>query len=264
MRTTIATLAFLPAALWGQQSAARSHFQQPGYVGGREPYTRQVEVLIPRGQRGPVRGKPLSAAEVYRTTQTLSDGTQVDRSNTSLFYRDAEGRMRSESPARVLIFDPVAGFTYQLNPKEKTYQKDPVPPRSSSEWIAAEGNGTHVSSTSAELNGDPGTSYAQRYGDRGDAALVTEELPPQTVGGVPAKGSRITITIPAGTFGNNREVKVVNERWYSDDLQVLLKSSNSDPRYGTTTYELTRIVRAPPDPALFQVPADYRLVNRRN
>jgi len=38
----------------------------------------------------------------------------------------------------------------------------------------------------------------------------------------------------------------VNERWYSDDLQMVVKSSNSDPRFGTTTYELTDINRAEP------------------
>jgi hypothetical protein len=42
-------------------------------------------------------------------------------------------------------------------------------------------------------------------------------------------------------------------------MQMLLKSSNSDPRFGATTYELTDLKQAPPDPSLFRVPADYRL-----
>jgi len=54
-------------------------------------------------------------------------------------------------------------------------------------------------------------------------------------------------------------LKVVNERWLSDEMQILLKSSNVDPRFGTTTYELTDLVQAPPDSSLFQVPTDYRL-----
>ena len=33
--------------------------------------------------------------------------------------------------------------------------------------------------------------------------------------------------------------------------------ANSDPRYGDTTYELTNISMAPPDPALFEIPSDY-------
>jgi hypothetical protein len=38
---------------------------------------------------------------------------------------------------------------------------------------------------------------------------------------------------------------------------MLVKSSNADPRFGNTTYELTGINRAEPDPGLFLIPADY-------
>ena len=38
---------------------------------------------------------------------------------------------------------------------------------------------------------------------------------------------------------------------------MLLKTSNSDPRFGINTYELTNIKQDQPDPALFQVPAGY-------
>ena len=88
---------------------------------------------------------------------------------------------------------------------------------------------------------------------------LRKNLQPQVVNGIRAKGSRVTMTIPKGTFGNDRDLNVVNDRWYSEELQVLLKSSNSDPRFGVTTYELTNIVQDPPHPSLFQVPADYSL-----
>ena len=42
-------------------------------------------------------------------------------------------------------------------------------------------------------------------------------------------------------------------------MQILLKSANSDPPFGTTSYELTGLVAAQPDPSLFGMPADYRL-----
>ena len=88
---------------------------------------------------------------------------------------------------------------------------------------------------------------------------VTEDLGREVINGIQCNGARMTITIPKGAFGNDRDVKVVNERWYSDDLQVLVKSSNSDPRFGVTTYELANILQAPPDPGLLRVPSDYRL-----
>ena len=209
------------------------------------------------GQAGPVSNKPFSGVETRRTTQVLSDGTHVDRSDTSNFYRDAEGRMRSESPQRVLIYDPVTRQIYDLNPANKTYTKSAESATSVS--IAVVNGGTYVRGRSGNISPLP-THMDLGIPARAARSVVTstEELPRQSLNGVAVKGSRITSTIPPGTFGNDREVKIVTERWYSDDLQVLVKSTNSDPRFGTTTYELTNIVQGPPNPALFQVPADYR------
>ena len=72
-----------------------------------------------------------------------------------------------------------------------------------------------------------------------------------------AQGTRETRTIPVGTIGNDRDLQIVDERWFSNDLQLLVKSVNSDPLFGETTYQLTNIVRTMQDPALFQAPADY-------
>ena len=82
----------------------------------------------------------------------------------------------------------------------------------------------------------------------------------ETVNGVAAQGTRNTQIIPAGRIGNNRDIHVVNERWYSNDLQLLVKTVNSDPRFGVTTYQLANIVQGTQDPALFQIPSDYTVV----
>jgi hypothetical protein len=86
---------------------------------------------------------------------------------------------------------------------------------------------------------------------------VEEDLPAQNLNGVLATGRRTTVTIPAGEIGNDRPIQVVNETWYSSDLKMMVKSSNSDPRFGDTSFELTNIIRSEPDPGLFQIPADY-------
>ena len=54
-------------------------------------------------------------------------------------------------------------------------------------------------------------------------------------------------------------INIVDERWYSPELQVVVMTRHSDPRYGETTYRLTNISRAEPAAALFQVPSDYTL-----
>jgi len=81
-----------------------------------------------------------------------------------------------------------------------------------------------------------------------------------TINGVLATGHRTTLTIAAGEIGNDRPIVVTSETWYSSDLQMVVKSSNSDPRFGDTSFELTNIVRSEPDPSLFQIPADYTVI----
>ena len=83
------------------------------------------------------------------------------------------------------------------------------------------------------------------------------------INGINAEGHRSVIKIPAGQIGNNREIQVVSERWFSNDLQMTVKTSNTDPRFGDSTYELTNIVQGAQDPSLFQVPAGFTDLNSR-
>jgi hypothetical protein len=198
-------------------------------------------------QSGPVIARPLSGTETRRTTQTLSDGTTVERADVSHFYRDGTGRTREESPVRAEIFDPVGHFEYDLNPAKKTYVKIPL---SNNATFSVAVFGRTSSTSVYSSNGNPHVTV------KSSSSGMTEDLGQQTVNGVLAKGSRVTETIPAGTFGNNRDIKIVSERWYSDDLQILVKSINNDPRFGVNTYELTDIDRSTPDPSLFLPPSD--------
>src|ERR1051326_430013 len=106
-----------------------------------------------------VTGAPYSAQATTEITQTLSDGNQINRTETSQVYRDSEGRTRREhtlsgagpfmfftSPGPVTagegpvtggavtnpsgtprqmitINDPVAGVHYMLNPQDKSAVK---------------------------------------------------------------------------------------------------------------------------------------------
>lgn len=210
---------------------------------------------IEGAQSGPVTGIPISGKEVRRTTQTLNDGTLVDHSDISYFYRDAFGRMRAESPNRVEIFDPVSHVEFDMDPRKKVYRRLPLPNNPAYISVAVVG-GTSATSVSSDTGGNTHHAASSASGS------TTEDLGRETVNGLLAKGTRVTVTIPVGAFGNNREVKVVNERWFSEELQTLVKSSNNDPRFGLNVYELTNIDRTPPNPALFEPPSDYTLVSR--
>src|SRR6266436_309289 len=93
MTVTVAA-AFAQISPWQMTS----HFQQPGWIATPGSGPINYPTLPTDAQSGPVTGKPFSGTESRRSVQTLADGTHVEDSSTSLYYRDSQGRMRSESP----------------------------------------------------------------------------------------------------------------------------------------------------------------------
>jgi TonB family protein len=96
-------------------------------------------------------------------------------------------------------------------------------------------------------------------GGRTKVESRTEQLGTQMVEGIAAEGIRYTDTIPAGAIGNEREINIVRERWYSPELQMVILMKHVDPRYGESTQRLTNIDRNEPDASLFQVPDGYEI-----
>src|SRR5262249_49996026 len=88
-----------------------------------------------------VKGAPYSATATTETIQTLSDGNQIIRKNESKLYRDSEGRTRleqtletigkwtavGEAQQNIFINDPVAGVSYNLDPRTHTAYKSVYP-----------------------------------------------------------------------------------------------------------------------------------------
>lgn len=243
-----------------------------------------------------VKGAPYSAQAVTETVQALSDGNRIVRKHTAQLYRDAEGRTRREQTVgyfgpyaasgeetqTVFINDPVAGFSYILEPSSKTARKMPrMELRFKTEGDAAAGKAvqevqrkieiertfnTRVAGPDAQATGtavivtgpsSPDSVTFERHSSKHEAK--TEKLEARSFDGVQAEGTRTTITIPAGEIGNEQPIQIVDEHWYSPDLQVVVMTRHSDPRSGETTYRLTNISRTEPAATLFQVPSDYTL-----
>lgn len=195
-----------------------------------------------------IAGKPYSATAVTHTAQLLADGSQIERTQSQVLYRDEQGRERTEAQEGkfIRIMDPVAGFAYTLDTAAKTAQPLQL------------NNVSQAAITTNPPYRSPfeiATEEAKRTPN-----LAVEDLGTQFINGVHAHGARTTNTIPVGAIGNNRELKVVSERWLSKDIGVTVKTVSTDPRFGTTTYELTNIVLGPPDPSLFHVPSDYTVL----
>jgi hypothetical protein len=217
------------------------------------------------GDVKPVTGAPFSAQATTEISQALADGNQINNKETATVARDSSGRTRRDGTIRrigllasagsqpdiVRIVDPVAGMTYMLDVPTKTAVKVPL----------------------KSGPGDVGINPKERFRkfrdhsnqvvDSLNRQVVTESLGDQMMGGVDAQGTRTTETIPAGAIGNQKPIVIVSERWYSPDLQETIYSKRTDPRFGTTIYQLTNISRQEPDPSLFQVPADYAIQDGR-
>jgi hypothetical protein len=223
-----------------------------------------------------VKGAPFSAQATTVTDQTLADGNHIHQQNDATLYRDSQGRTRrettlgglgpwsateAETKPVVMINDPVAGVHYMLHPDERRAIQMPLP--ETAPPLKAEGSKIAVEDkVFVAPVPPPGTTaggevhmFYHRLGDEPNSE--SEPLGTQMIEGVKAEGKRITSTIPAGAFGNDQPIRIVTERWYSPELQMVVMSKRSDPRVGETTFRLSNINRAEPAATLFQVPADY-------
>lgn len=87
--------------------------------------------------------------------------------------------------------------------------------------------------------------------------LTPGPLEHKMIDGIPVEGRKTTTVIAAGQIGNEQPITITSEEWRSADLNVLIQTRHTDPRTGESSYRLTNIIRAEPDPSLFMVPADY-------
>ena len=245
----------------------------------------------------PVQGAPYSATVTNESVQALADGNRIVQKNTGTTARDSQGRTRQDAtlpaignlsatnaPELVFIQDPVAQITYTLNVTDKTAQKMPAlapPPRAGlpggAVTVQAPGPGvvagtaamsteTFVAEVGADVSGPelappPPMTFHKSIILSDKAEAKTEDLGSQMMEGVLANGVRTTRTIPAGQIGNDKPINVVTEVWTSPELKTVVYSKRSDPRMGEQVFRLTNIVRSEPDPALFTVPADYKIVD---
>jgi len=93
--------------------------------------------------------------------------------------------------------------------------------------------------------------------------LTVEDLGPSNIGGVEVLGTRITRLLPEGVVGNDRPITTLEERWYSNQLDVDVQVKRSDPRTGTHTTTLTEVSLGEPDSKYFQIPEGYRVEDRQ-
>ena len=218
-------------------AAALLAAQGPGFGGHERGFG--FGLIGPAG-RTPVTGVPYSAVEVRVSTETLSDGNQIQHQEQTLVYRDSQGRVRYETTAPAMnghpahtfveIFDPVAGNVVRLDSEHQTAMVSPV--RTPNAQNAA---GTHA-------------AMARRFGD---STGTSEDLAPVTISDRPATVTRTTHTIPAGAIGNQQAIAVTRTVYMSPEVWYNHHDADQHCAGGTQR-------RAVPDPVRIRREDDAR------
>ncbi|HEY2432355.1 MAG TPA: hypothetical protein VGI12_06740 [Vicinamibacterales bacterium] len=236
-----------------------------------------------------IKGAPYSADTVVEGVQVLADGNRIVRKNTGHVYRDGEGRTRREEDQQAVsrevpyvpnggpmisIVDPVAGYSYSLDPQNKIAWRTPTGTAAGimekmqvaeqKLKVEAEQLTATKAAPAGEMrarSGGAGGGEVRMRTPGGDIAVAYAPEPGplehKTLEGVAVEGRKTMTTIPAGKVGNEQPLTITSEEWRSPELKVLVLTHYSDPRSGDSSYRLTNIVRAEPDPSLFIVPSDY-------
>jgi hypothetical protein len=258
--------------------------QGSGGAGGAVAFGGSMTALAAK----PVTGAPYSAQIVTETVQPFADGNSITHTSTSTVYRDSQGRTRREQNINVVgpsqvsgspiqfitIDDPVTGVHYTLNPNKLIATEITKSERMGAsagmlplKVIPSDGSNisvTYFSSSDGAAAGGGGGTISVKSGTVSDDNVTTESLGAETIQGLSCLGTRITRTIPAGQIGNAQPILITTDKWYSQDLQIEVKTVHSDPRTGTTTTALVNLSRNEPNPTLFSVPPGYTVNNPGN
>jgi hypothetical protein len=203
----------------------------------------------------PIPNVPLLAVVNTQSSQILKDGTTLNRKTLSAIARDGHGRIFNERrpliPASetatppilsILIYDPQTRMSTFIDPQNRLAWQSMLnrPPSSAPPEVGSIPLGSNT----------PPSQY-----------IKEEDLGTRKMEGVDVHGTRDTQTIPAEANGG-KEITVVDEYWYSEDLRLNMLAIHKDPRTGEQTTTVTQLDRGEPDPAIFEIPSDYKIVQR--
>ncbi len=204
-----------------------------------------------------VTGKPVQATFTITHTETLP-GNTISNTTTGTFARGADGSTyrdvklsgigplatSGKSQEFAYIRNVTAGMQYIVNVTKGTYQAFPIGQHTPPEGQGAKnGRPDRPTPPNETVTDNPSGSFT-------DSATKTV---------YPVDDKVVTRTIPAGAIGNLNAIIVTSERWFSSALEVLLEDTHTDPRFGTTTYQLSNIGQSPaaslftPDPSFKEV-----------
>ena len=159
-----------------------------------------------------VKGAPYAANAVSETIQTLADGNRIVRSSTNRLARDGEGRTRQErSDGSVFLFDPVAGKSWLLLPKDKSAVELPRPMRMHMSGDAAVHHSAEEMRSWADAMRVWAHEFSARWRDGRPEAPEARREGMRAPAAPPAPGdSRVIVARAPQAGGDVRSVEIVS------------------------------------------------------
>jgi hypothetical protein len=234
----------------------------------------------------PVVSNPFTAEAITEIRTTLADGTVIVDTHGSLAARDSNGRTRHEAllllpetgqRVKVIFIGDGLPTANDAPGSDRTSRRpaEPTPgvvsamPGPTRQQPERQRFRTFDQAAAGDHRAAPqGSQRTEHVATAGGplepaGAAQTEPLGTEVIEGVTAAGTRTVLTIPAGEVGNDRPLRIVDERWYSSDVDATVLVTHSDPRVGESTYRLTNIQRVEPADSLFDQPSTYTVGESR-
>ncbi len=242
MRRVIASLLSFPVLLTLALSAQTVAPPAHGPDGGTQTFIAGIDVL-------PFAGLPFSASETIVRVRTLADGGTITSTLTAKVLRDNQGRLyRERHHFATADADPQKTLYefYVLDPSAHTRTDCTVPTK---QCVV--------------------TAYRPRMSfpempvgsfDNGKRVGSREALGEKTIEDLNTVGTRETVTLAPGAIGNDKQLTLSRDFWYSPDLKTNLQVVRTDPRDGVITIQLNIQSRSETDPSNFAIPAGYKVV----
>ncbi|HEY0703665.1 MAG TPA: hypothetical protein VGD60_12940 [Candidatus Acidoferrales bacterium] len=211
------------------------------------PAYRGVEMRVGGVFVTPVPNVPLTAIAELESTQALDDGSIVTKKTINNIARDSQGRIYNERRALVPenftgVPELMSGHIYDPTTKLNTFF-DPS---------------THLARQSIFSAPEGGAAGDRNLNRRG---VQSQDLGTMSMENTVVHGVRTSRTISAAGSGTGKPIVVTDEYWYSDELHLNMLVKHDDPRTGTQTVTITHVNRSEPAEEMFQVPADYKVVD---
>ena len=247
MKRTVSVLCLSTIAVSFALRVSAQNPQDALHAPDGNSFTHIVSIFIP-----PLPNAPFTATVSLEWTRQTSDGATVIWKNHRLVARDSQGRIFEERRRFV------PGDSNATPILRQTEYSDPA--RHTKYYCFPGSKVCDLYSYSAPLS-EP-TVPAGPIGD-GKRYLSRADLGKSSVSGVETIGTLETISTNPGVTGNDREIVLTKEFWYSPALGVNLVVKRIDPLQGTQVFTVSNISLAEPDARLFVIPAGFKVTDQR-